>query len=205
MSAATDLHRLSSTLHVWQRYAPSLKADLFSTAVETVEGFFLVDPIQLKRKSLESFIVTRPVAGVVITNENHARAAMQFGRIFGAPIFAHMETIEACKLRTARKVTDGSKLADDLHVIEIPGAAAGEIALHHRRRRGAIIVGDALINFEPYGFSFLPAKYCCDRKQMRWSLRRLLDYDFDQLLFAHGIPLIHSARERLEELLERSK
>ena len=202
---ANDLDQLSSTLYVWHRYDSSVKAELFSTAVETDEGFFLVDPIQLERKSLEFFAVTRPLAGIIVTNENHARAATNVGRMFRAPIFAHVETIEACKLPTARKVTNGSPVAEDLHVIEIPGAAAGEIALHHRRSSGAIIVGDALINFEPYGFSFLPAKYCYDPKQMRRSLRRLLDYDFDRLLFAHGIPLIHSARQRLEELLERSK
>ena len=66
-----------------------------------------------------------------------------------------------------------------------------------------MIMGDALINFEPYGFTFLPAKYCSNAKMMRRSLPKLLDYSFDRMLFAHGTPIVCGARQRLEELLRQ--
>ena len=64
-----------------------------------------------------------------------------------------------------------------------------------------MIVGDALINFEPHRFALLPAKYASDFKLMRRSLSKLLEYDFERMLFAHGTPLLAGARGRLECLL----
>ena len=66
---------------------------------------------------------------------------------------------------------------------------------------GTIVVGDAVINLDPYGFSLLPAKYCADQKLMRRSLRQLLDFSFARFLFAHGMPVLAGARARLEMLL----
>jgi glyoxylase-like metal-dependent hydrolase (beta-lactamase superfamily II) len=68
-----------------------------------------------------------------------------------------------------------------------------------------MVVGDALINFEPHGFGLLPAKYCLDPSLMRQSLRKLLDYAFDRMLFAHGTPILSGARARLERLLAASR
>ena len=69
---------------------------------------------------------------------------------------------------------------------------------------GTMIMGDALINFEPYDFTLLPAKYCSNAKLMRRSLPKLLDYSFDRMLFAHGTPIVSGAWQRLEELLRQA-
>jgi glyoxylase-like metal-dependent hydrolase (beta-lactamase superfamily II) len=89
-------------------------------------------------------------------------------------------------------------------VIGIEGAGEGETALHYDRDGGTFIIGDALINFEPYGFTFLPAKYCSNQKQMRRSLRKLLAYKAERMLFAHGTPILSGASERLQGLLNGS-
>ena len=65
-----------------------------------------------------------------------------------------------------------------------------------------MVMGDALINFEPYGFTFLPSKYCSNSKLMRASLGKLLDYSFERMLFSHGEPIVCNARERLKALLD---
>ena len=88
-----------------------------------------------------------------------------------------------------------------LEVVEIPGGPSGEIALHHGEAGGELIVGDSLIHFDPYGFTFLPDKYCTDARQMRRALRALLDLQFERILFAHGTPIISRGRERLGQLL----
>jgi hypothetical protein len=62
-----------------------------------------------------------------------------------------------------------------------------------------------LINFEPYGFVLLPAKYSSNFKLMRRSLSKLLDYSFERMLFAHGLPILSHARERLELLLKERR
>jgi glyoxylase-like metal-dependent hydrolase (beta-lactamase superfamily II) len=86
-------------------------------------------------------------------------------------------------------------------VVALEGAASGEIALLYTPNSGTFIVGDALINFEPYGFAFLPGKYCSNQKQMRRSLRKLLDYKAERILFAHGTPILAGASDRLKSLL----
>lgn len=88
-----------------------------------------------------------------------------------------------------------------LAAIPIEGAASGEMAFHFADSGGTLVIGDALINFEPYGFTLLPSKYCSNQRQMRGSLRPLLDWPFERLLFAHGSPILSSARARLETLL----
>jgi hypothetical protein len=165
----------------------------------------LVDPIPLELKLLQKLVGEHPIVGVFVTNINHGRAATDFAEKFDAPIFADNATIAACKLFPAREVRDGQTFASDVCAIKIEGAAAGEMAIYHELDGGALIIGDALINFEPYGFTFLPQKYCLNAKEMRRSLRHLLDYKFERMLFAHGTPLMHSARKKLEELFRHNE
>jgi hypothetical protein len=82
------------------------------------------------------------------------------------------------------------------------GAVAGEIALYHPSNGGTLVVGDALINFEPRGFTFLPRKYCENEKKMRSSLRQLLAKPAERLFFSHGTPILSGATDRLRQLLE---
>src|SRR5207247_4459970 len=102
-------------------------------------------------------------------------------------------------------LADREKISAGLTTIAIEGAALGESALHLEKDDGTIIIGDALINFEPFGFSLLPPKYCSNQKLMRQSLRQLLDFKFERLLFAHGTPILSSARARLEALLAHDR
>ena len=205
MTPANDLIQVSASLQSWQSYDASVKSDLFSTAVQTSDGLLLVDPIPLQPKLLQQLIGTHPIAGVFVTNVNHCRAAADFAEKFAAPIFAHSATRTACELSSAREVGDGQTFVANACAIEIQGAAAGEMAIHHEQDGGALIVGDALINFEPYGFTFLPPKYCSNAKEMRRSLHHLLEYNFERMLFAHGTPVMHSARKKLEELLRSNE
>lgn len=200
MKPANELIQVSGSLRYWQAYDANAKADLFSTALATSEGLLVVDPIPLEPEPLQQLLSAGPVAGVFVTNVNHCRAAPEFARKCDAPLFAHTKTCAVCELPAARSVANGQAFVGDLRAIEIEGGPEGETAIYHEHDGGVFIIGDALINFDPYGFAFLPAKYSLDAKKMRRSLRRLLDYQFERMLFAHGTPLIHSARKKLENL-----
>jgi glyoxylase-like metal-dependent hydrolase (beta-lactamase superfamily II) len=201
MPPATDVIQIRPGLFVWQNYDPSVKSDLFSTALETAAGLFLVDPIPLATESFDQLTTTRKLAGVIVTNANHHRDSVRQANKFSLPLFAHVDAALPPEVRQFRKLESGTLPGGDLRTIAIEGAAPGEIVLHHPRDGGTMVVGDALINFEPYGFTLLPAKYCSNAKQMRRSLRQLLDFEFEWMLFAHGTPLLKSARQRLEQLL----
>lgn len=201
MVMAKDFDVLNESLFLWQSYDPAVKADLYSTAIATSAGLFLVDPILLEPDAMGRLIASSVIGGIVVTNANHCRAASQLAEELGTTIFSHPMACSDCKFPRSRALRES--LAVDLRAIEIEGAAPGEIALCHDRDGGTIIMGDALINFEPYGFTFLPAKYCSKPREMRRSLRQLLDYEFEQMFFAHGTPLIGGAKKRLEQLLTK--
>ena len=202
MAIACDLIPIAHSLRIWQAYDPTSKADLFSSAILTANGIFLVDPIPLEDVALADLLSEGSIVGIIVTNVNHWRAAPQFGERFSVPIFARPESFPNKTQPELRKVEAGEKIGDELHVIEIDGAASGEIVLYHTPNGGTLIVGDALINFEPYGFTFLPGKYCSDEKRMRRSLHSLVDCKAARMLFAHGPPILSAASERLERLLE---
>lgn len=201
MPIAPDLLRLRDALWLWQAYDPVVKSDLFSTAARLGGTLFLIDPIPLASPALEELLCAAPVGGVLLTNANHPRAAADFARQFEVPIFAAPEVMGELEPAHGRTVTDGEEIVPSATAIAIQGAAPGELAFHLAADGGTMVVGDALINFEPYGFSLLPPKYCSDQKEMGRSLRRLLDWSFERLLFAHGTPILASARARLETLL----
>ncbi len=191
--------RLSDFLSLWQVYDPAVKSDLYSSAVRAGDRLFLIDPTPFPPFCLDEITAGAKVAGILVTNANHPRAAVTFAKLFKVPIFAGGELAEFAE---ADVVTISAGEVDPgLSAIALPGAAPAEMAFHFAADGGTIVIGDALINFEPHGFTFLPAKYCSNQKEMRRSLCQLLDWRFERLLFAHGTPIMTSARERLETLL----
>lgn len=196
MSHAVEIESVAPGIFLWRYYDPAIKTDLFSTGLETDQRVFLIDPIALAPDAMTDL---RGIAGIVITSENHLRCAAQFAERFHVPMYAE-ETV-AAGLTGAIPIEVGGAFAPRLTAVPLQGAAFGEIAIHSATGAGTMVMGDALINFEPYGFTFLPTKYCSNFKLMRTSLTRLLDYSFEHILFAHGTPILSRAKERLEALL----
>jgi hypothetical protein len=182
MARAAEIEPVAPGLFLWRAYDASIKTELFSTGLSTSSGTYLIDPIPLASGASKSLT---NIAGVIVTNENHERATSEFAGQFQVPIYSAVS----------------QPFPPDLTAVRIEGAAPGEIAVHSEVAGGVMVMGDALINFDPYGFTFLPVKYCTDTKLMRRSLAKLLDYSFERLLFAHGIPIQSKAHQRLEALL----
>ncbi len=188
--------RVSPAFAIWYRYDPTVKADLFSTAFAARNELTVVDPIVLPAPYRTELDSLGRVANIVVTNANHLRDTLNFS--YSASIFAPFEL--NAELTHNHALSDGLQVGP-FRAIKIDGAADGEFALYHPDEGGTLIVGDALINFEPHGFDLLPPKYCANQKRMIRSLRRLLDFDFNRIFFAHGNPIVTRARERLASLL----
>ena len=201
MRPASDFDRIASNVAIWHGYDPAVKADLYSTRLLASAGAWLIDPIPLESEALDELVGSARVAGIIVTSSNHDRAAAQFAEQFSVPIFARRDGFPDKTPDEFTSVADGEEICDELRVIGIEGAGPGEIALYHPADNGTLIVGDALINFEPYGLTFLPAKYCSNEKEMRRSLLKLLDYKAERMLFAHGMPILSGASDRLRGLL----
>jgi len=174
MRPASNFDHIASNIAMWHAHDSAVKAELYSSCLTTVSRTYLVDPILLRREALDEMIGSGPVAGIVLTNSNHHRAAAQFAEQLSVAIVAHAHTFPNDQPSRLTTIADGHEICDQLRVIAIEGAAPGEIVLHYAANGGTLILGDALINFEPHGFAFLPAKYCSDQTEMRCSLPKTL-------------------------------
>ncbi|MFN2623095.1 MAG: hypothetical protein ABR611_09640 [Chthoniobacterales bacterium] len=201
MPIASEIELVGPGISLWRIYDPAVKADLFSTAVATANGTFLVDPVLLAPIAFAHLSADGDIAGIVVTNENHLRAAATFADQFDVPILVHPALMDGTALPRMQPIRDHGTFATGLTAIKIDGGPTGEIAIHSDAEGGTLIIGDALINFEPYGFALLPAKYCSNARVMRRSLPKLLEYTFQRMLFAHGTPILTAAQQRLEQLL----
>lgn len=201
MPPAPEIEPVCRGILLWRFYDPEIKADLFSTAVDTAAGLYLIDPIPLAPAALDDLASRNKVAGIIVTNENHERAAAWFAERFQVPIYLDAPLASVTELPGAVSIRENCFPAE-MTVLHIDGGPGGELAIHFAGGGGAIVVGDALINFEPYGFALLPAKYCRNFKKMRHSLMKLLEYSFDRMLFGHGLPIQSHARQRLDDLLK---
>jgi hypothetical protein len=202
MPVACDLYEPFPGLFFWQYYDSKIKAELCSSAILVSERIYLVDPILLEASQLDRLRRKAPPAGIIVTNANHVRASAYYSKELSVPILGHRATFQGKQPPQFEELKGGGKICAELEVIAIEGAVAGEIALYDPLKGGTLIVGDALINFEPPGFTVLPRKYCLDEKRLRQLMWERLTRPAQRMLFAHGTPILSGANAHLRRLLE---
>src|SRR4051812_20201063 len=90
-----EIQKLSSGIAIWHRYDAMVKADLFSTALRTDSGTYLIDPISVAPAVLEPLLSSNKVAGLIATNANHSRSTLNFSQRLAVPVFAHRDAAKA--------------------------------------------------------------------------------------------------------------
>lgn len=195
MAKAACTDEVLDGVRIWHFYEEAIKAEMYGTAVFAVDGWVLIDPVELVPEAMNFFKKRGPVAAVVLTNANHWRAASQFREWFSAPVLVHPDAVGELPETPDGVLTPGRLVGGSLSVVELPGAGPGEIALFDAR--GRLHLGDALVNLESTGLAILPEKYCQDHSLLRRSLRKLLELPLNFVTFAHGKPLEQSVLDRL--------
>lgn len=201
MRPASEIQLVNDRLVFWQGYDPASKVDLCSHAYLSVQGWVLIDPMPLFDRVFAELRGGQKIAAIILTNANHERAAADYVKKTGAPIIAHEGARKELTVQIDGWLQDGGKFCG-MTAIHLPGFVPGEIALHAPEAGGVMMMGDALINLEPLGFALLPDKYCDDAKQARESAQKLLQFSFEVMTFAHGLPIITGAKRKLEQLLQ---
>lgn len=88
-----------------------------------------------------------------------------------------------------------------IEVIRVPGHSDGNLCFYLREEH-ALIVGDTIFGNEDGTLYPPPEKYSNDAALAARGLSRLLDYDFDMLLLAHGINVLSRARKKVEDVVD---
>jgi glyoxylase-like metal-dependent hydrolase (beta-lactamase superfamily II) len=200
MAVAEDLVWVSPSLLFWQAYDARCRTDLSSCA-HIIDGqICLVDPIELSPAAIEELSSVAPPKMILLTNGNHARAALRFKERFKIPIFAHRDAREGLGIDLDGLLDENSRISHDCQIIPLTGAGPGEIAFY-RAASGSLSIGDALINLPGLGFCPLPKKYCEDSKEMRKSLGKLASVRPRVITFAHGLPIVSEAGQKLLQVI----
>jgi glyoxylase-like metal-dependent hydrolase (beta-lactamase superfamily II) len=194
MKPVPDFHQITSDLFVWHGYNPECKTDCTSTAIRTPEGFVLIDPVRLEEQAIERMVNDDKVVAVLLTNGNHLRGSLYEKERLDVPIYAPNGAQSMVPLD--RMVSDGELLWETLRAIALPGGSPGETAYH---APGVLVIGDAVTNLD--GLKVLPESYCADLPLLLTSLRALRPLQFDIACFAHGLPIVGRAREKLAEIV----
>jgi hypothetical protein len=144
---------------------------------------------------------------VVLTNGSHVRDAQAFAERFDIPVRAWREAIESLPAELhAEPFTDHDEIAPGVVAVHIGKIADDEGALHLQVADGAIAFADALTRFN--GVLAFPSDARLGRKPdvkkqgLKQAFHGLLERDFDNLLFAHGEPLVRGGKEALRDFVK---
>lgn len=194
MRPVPDYQQITRELFFWHGYNPECKTDCSSTAVWTAAGFVLIDPVRLEEQAIERMVGDDRVSAVLLTSGNHLRGSLYEKERLDVPIYAP----EAAQpgVSVDQVIRDGEMLFETIRAVALPGGAPGETAY---LAPDVLVFGDALVNLDR--LEVLPEKYCEDRALLLDSLRGLRSLEFDIACFAHGLPIVGNAKQRIAEVV----
>jgi hypothetical protein len=159
----------------------------------------------LPEEGLDAF-AEDPPERVLLSNRHHLRHGERFVERFGSVIECSKPGLHEFEGGPPVEGFDfGEEVAPGIQALEVGAICPDECALFLRDVRGLAIadgichydgemrfVSDSLLGDDPEGV----------KEGLRASYRGLLDRDFDNLLFAHGDPLIGGGKEALARFAE---
>lgn len=145
---------------------------------------------------------------ILLTNRHHYRDSGKLEAEFGCSVwcvesgmheFTHGEQIRPFRF--------GDTLPGGIEAIEIGVLCPDETALLIGRAEGILAIADGIVRHGDGPLGFVPDAYLGEDPEavkvgLKKSYGRLLDRDFDHLLFAHGSPWLGGGRQALREFVE---
>jgi hypothetical protein len=183
----------------WSAFHERIRQPVHSHLV--VGARTLLDPM-LPDEGLEWFEGDRRPERIVLTNRHHYRHSDRFVEAFGCPVLCPEVGLHEFDGSPEEVLgfSFGDEVAPGIVAHEIGAICPDESALHLERERalacadGVIRVGEEL--------TFVPEQLMDEPETVKPALReaygRLLELDFDNLLMAHGEPVVGDGRAALE-------
>ena len=205
------MREILSGIFTWGATYADRPWDLNGYAIKLDAGTVLVDPpAPGEDDDWPGFDALKPIAKIVLTNRDHTRDAALFRVRYGARLVAGVEEIaQFPHVAIDEPMREGELIAGALRVIHLPGKSPGEIGLyfdpaHHaisRELGGILLLGDAIIGHPPGALGLIPEGKLDDPAQLKRSLCKLLDYDFDVLLLCDGQPVLSRGKSKIAEFV----
>ncbi|MGH2956440.1 MAG: hypothetical protein ACRDL6_05525 [Solirubrobacterales bacterium] len=197
---AKPMHEVLPGVMRWTAEHPRIGIEVSSHWVP--EAGAVIDPLEPPGEGLDAF-GERPPERVLLSNRHHLRHSGRFVERFGCTI--HCSKPGLHEFEGGQEVQGfefGDEAAPGIEALEVGAICPDESALLLRGPR-ALLLADGIIRYGEE-LSFVPDGYLGDDPEgvkagLREAYSKLLDRDFDALLFAHGNPLVGDGKRALRE------
>ncbi len=168
----------------------------------------LVDPMQ-PAEGLDALAALATPQRIVLTNRHHYRHSQRCVERFGCPVLCHEAGLEHFK---GEHAVEGfrfdEQLANGVRALELASICAEETTLLLDVAGGVLCFGDGVTRDEDGSLAFMPDELLGEhpervRAGLSRRLRRMLDEDFDVLLFAHAEPVLAGGEALLSDFLSK--
>lgn len=207
LASHRPIREVLSGVHHWTSIHPRIRLPVDSYYLE--RAGIVLDPT-VPREGLEWFEQREAPRQIVLTNRHHLREGERYARAFGCPI--RCSELGLHEFEDGPEVEGfafGEELAPGVSAHQLGAICPDDTAIQiSTESGGALAFADGLTRPRGGGLAFVPGFMLGDdptavRAGLRSSLRRLLELEFDSLLFAHGDPLIGGGRAALREFLSK--
>lgn len=168
-------------------------------------GATAIDPM-LPEEGLQWFEEHGPPERIVLTNRHHLRHSERLAEAFGCPILCERSGLHEFEGGPAVQPYEfGDEVGPGIAALEVGSICSEDAALYVRRGRGALAFADAVVHLGD-SVGFVPDHLIGEhpeevKRGVRQAVRRLIDRDFDSLLFAHGEPIVGDGKRALATFL----
>jgi hypothetical protein len=198
------MRELRPGLFHWTTFHDGIGIDVSSYYVEPAAA--LIDARVPEQGIAAAFADRARPRVALLTTGLHRRHAAEFADAFGCAVRAPAEARERLGPdESFDAYRDGDEVAPGITAVRVGSLAPDEYALHVAHGPGAISLADALMH---YGGSpsYVPDNLMGDDPEavkagLATALTGLLDRDFEDLLFAHGEPIVGGGRDALRAFL----
>jgi hypothetical protein len=170
----------------------------------------LIDPME-PEEGVEAIGALATPHRIVLSNRHHFRHSAPFLERFDCPVLCHSSALHDLPVeKPVQGFRFDEQIAEDVRGLELGAICPEETALLLNLTPCALSFGDGLTRGRDGSLAFMPDKLLGEdpehvRAGLFKALRRLLEEDFDALLFAHGDPVLSGGHALLSEFVSSAE
>ncbi len=146
------------------------------------------------------------VSQVVLSNRHHLRHATQLAERFDCKILCHESGLYEFEATPAVKgFAFGDRLSAEVTALQMAAICPDDTVLRIDAADGALLFADSIVRHEEIGFvsdRLIGDEAESVKAEVRERCAALLDQPFENLLFAHGRPLLKVGRRAISSFLQ---
>ena len=188
----------------WTQRHPRIGIDVSSYYFEPEQ--VLIDPL-IPDEGLAWF-VSRPPLNIYLSIRHHYRHCAEFAARFDCRVWCVEQGLhEFTDAQQVQSFCFGDTLPGSVKSIEVDSLCSDEGALFLGREGGCVVLGDGCVRRGDGPLLFVSDRMMGEdpagvKAGLTTAYQRLVDdYEFDHLLFSHGLPLIGGGRQALAEFI----